>query len=139
MRWRGFRAGAEPLLFVLHLGYGWLAFGLLLMGANQLLGFMDPTSAFHALTAGAIGTMTLAVMTRATRGHTGRALAADPGTVAIFVAVTLAAVARVGAPFTCEYYFVVLGVAAGLWCLAYGLFVLLYARMLMRPRVGNTI
>ncbi len=86
MRWCGPSAGAEPLLFVLHLGYGWLAFGLLLMGANELVGFMDPASAFHTLTAGAIGTMTLAVMTRATRGHTGRPLVADRGTVALSTA-----------------------------------------------------
>lgn len=134
MRWRGARTGAEPLLFVLHLGYGWLAFGLTLMGANQLLGFMDPTAPLHALTAGAIGTMTLAVMTRATRGHTGRPLVADRGTVAIYVAVTLAAALRIGAPFTGDYYFVALAVAAGLWSLAYGLFALLYFGMLTRPR-----
>jgi uncharacterized protein involved in response to NO len=134
-RWRGARAGAEPLLFVLHLGYGWLALGLILMGANQLLGFTDPTAPLHALTAGAIGTMTLAVMTRATRGHTGRALVADRGTVAIYVAITLSAALRVTAPFTGEYYFAALAVAAGLWSLAYGLFVLLYFGMLTGPRV----
>jgi len=134
MRWRGASTGAEPLLFVLHLGYGWLALGLMLMGANQLLGFTDPTAPLHAITAGAIGTMTLAVMTRATRGHTGRLLVADRGTVAIYVSVTLAAALRVGAPFSGEYYFVALAVAAGLWSLAYGLFVLLYFGMLTGPR-----
>ncbi|WP_442756165.1 NnrS family protein [Methylocystis sp. JAN1] len=134
MRWRGASTGAEPLLFVLHLGYGWLALGLLLMGANEFLSVTDPTAPLHALTAGAIGTMTLAVMTRATRGHTGRALIADRGTVAIFVAVTLAAALRVGAPFTGEYYFVSLAVAAGLWSLAYALFALLYFGMLTGPR-----
>lgn len=133
-RWRGASTGAEPLLFVLHLGYSWLAFGLILMGANRLLGFMDPTAPLHALTAGAIGTMTLAVMTRATRGHTGRPLVADRGTVAVYVAVTLAAAVRVSAPFTGEYYFAALAVAAGLWSLAYGLFALLYFGMLTGPR-----
>ncbi len=134
MRWRGVSTGSEPLLFVLHLGYGWLALGLLFMGANEFLGVTDPTAPLHALTAGAIGTMTLAVMTRATRGHTGRPLVADRGTVAIYVSITLAAVVRVGAPFTGDYYFVALAVAAGLWSLAYGLFALLYFRMLTGPR-----
>ncbi|WP_424362041.1 NnrS family protein [Methylocystis parvus] len=134
-RWRGASTGAEPLLFVLHLGYGWLALGLLLMGANQFVDVTDPTAPLHALTAGAIGTMTLAVMTRATRGHTGRELAADRGTVAIYVAITLAAILRVTAPLTGDYYFVALSVAAGLWSLAYGLFVLLYFGMLTGPRV----
>jgi uncharacterized protein involved in response to NO len=133
-RWRGARTGAEPLLFVLHLGYGWLALGLLFIGANKFLQVTDATTSLHTLTAGAIGTMTLAVMTRATRGHTGRPLVADRGTIAIYVAVTLAAVLRVGAPFTGDYYFVTLSAAAGLWSLAYGLFALLYFGMLTGPR-----
>ncbi|WP_363352101.1 NnrS family protein [Methylocystis echinoides] len=135
MRWRGVRARAEPLLFVLHLGYGWVALGLLLMGGNELLSVTDSTAPLHALTAGAIGTMTLAVMTRATRGHTGRALVADRGTVAIYVAITLAAILRIAAPFTGDYYFVALAVAAGMWSLAYGLFALLYFGMLTGPRL----
>jgi uncharacterized protein involved in response to NO len=135
-RWRGARTGAEPLIFVLHLGYGWLALGLLFMGVNIFLPVTDATTSLHTLTAGAIGTMTLAVMTRATRGHTGRPLVADRGTVAIYVAVTLAAVLRVGAPFTGDYYFVALSTAAGLWSLAYGLFALLYFGMLTGARAG---
>jgi uncharacterized protein involved in response to NO len=134
-RWRGARTRAEPLLFVLHLGYSWLALGLLFMGVNSLFPVTDATTSLHMLTAGAIGTMTLAVMTRATRGHTGRPLVADRGTVAIYVAVTLSAALRVSAPFTGEYYFAALVVAAGLWSLAYGLFVLLYFGMLTGPRV----
>ncbi len=134
MRWRGARTTAEPLLFVLHLGYAWAAFGLLLMGANQILAFMDPTATLHALTAGAIGTMTLAVMTRATRGHTGRPLVADRGTVAIYVAITLAAILRLGAPLTGDHYVPALTAAAAFWSMAYGLFALLYLPMLMGPR-----
>jgi uncharacterized protein involved in response to NO len=134
-RWRGARTGAEPLLFVLHLAYGWLALGLLFMGVNKLFPLTDTTTSLHTLTAGAIGTMTLAVMTRATRGHTGRPLVADRGTMAIYAAVTLAAALRVGAPFMGEYYFAALAVAAALWSLAYGLFVLLYFGMLTGRRV----
>ena len=69
-RWRGLSTLREPLLFVLHAGYAWLALGLILLGLGAASG-----AAPHALTVGAIGTMTLAVMTRATLGHTGRALA----------------------------------------------------------------
>ncbi len=75
------------------------------------------------------------VMTRVTRGHTGRPLVADRGTVAIYVAVTLAALLRVGVPFVGDYNFVALAVAAGMWSSAYGLFVLLYFGMLTRPRL----
>lgn len=134
LRWRGARTASEPLLFVLHMGYGWVAFGLLYMGANQLFSFTDQTATLHALTAGGIGTMTLAVMTRATRGHTGRPLAADGGTVAIYAAITLAAMLRVGAPYMGDYYFLALGAAAAFWALAYGLFVLLHFSMLTGPR-----
>lgn len=79
-RWRGEKTLREPLLWVLHLGYGWLSFGLLLLGFNSLAPALPQTTALHALTVGAIGTMTLAVMTRASLGHTGRPLVAGPGT-----------------------------------------------------------
>jgi uncharacterized protein involved in response to NO len=79
-RWRGRRTIEEPLLLILHIGYGWLAFGLLLLGLDGLVGMLPPAAALHALTVGAIGTMTLAVMTRASLGHTGRPLMAGPTT-----------------------------------------------------------
>lgn len=97
-RWRGERTLREPLLWVLHLGYGWLFFGLLLLGLNSLAPALPQTTALHALTIGAIGTMTLAVMTRASLGHTGRPLVAGPGTTAIYVMITLAAILRHLAP-----------------------------------------
>lgn len=134
LRWRGGQTGAEPLLFVLHLGYGWLAFGLLLMGANGFSNVAPPTAPLHALTVGAIGTMTLAVMTRATRGHTGRPLTADRGTIAIYAAITLAAVLRVGAPLAGDAYLPALWLAGAFWSAAYGLFALLYFNMLTGPR-----
>lgn len=133
-RWRGSRTWGEPMLFVLHLGYSWVALGLLLMGGNRFFALTDATTVLHALTAGAIGTMTLAVMTRATRGHTGRPLNADRGTIAIYASVTLAALVRIGAPWTGEYYFVSIAAAATLWSLAFSLFVLLYLPMLWGRR-----
>jgi uncharacterized protein involved in response to NO len=75
-RWRGQATLREPLLWILHLGYGWLALGFFMLAANNLFPVLPPTTALHALTTGAIGTMTLAVMTRASLGHTGRALVA---------------------------------------------------------------
>ena len=89
----------------------------------------------HALTVGAIGTMTLAVMTRATLGHTGRPLAAGPGTAAIYILVTLAAVLRLLAPLGSAPYLVMLSLAGAAWSGAFGLFVLLYAGPLTRARV----
>src|SRR5262249_59359830 len=111
-RWRGHLTLAEPLLLVLHVGHGWLAAGLLLLGASQLWPAIPASAALHALTVGAVGTMTLAVMTRATLGHTGRPLTAGPGTTIIFALVTLAALARIGAAFVDAAYLPLLGAAS---------------------------
>ena len=82
------RDGAEPLLFVLHIGYAWLVLGTALLGLAMLDADLPPSAAIHALTAGAIGTMILAVMTRVARGHTGRDLSADRVTSLIYILVT---------------------------------------------------
>jgi len=97
-RWRGLATIGEPLLFVLHMGYGWLALGLLLLGFNGLTGWLPASAALHALTVGAVGTMVLAVMTRATLGHTGQALTADRWMVLAYFLVSLAAVLRILSP-----------------------------------------
>jgi uncharacterized protein involved in response to NO len=134
-RWRGQATLREPLLWVLHLGYGWLSLGFLLLAFNGFLPVMPETTALHALTVGAIGTMTLAVMTRASLGHTGRPLAAGKGTTAIYALVTMAAVSRLLAPLSEDHYFGMLVFAGTAWSAAFGLFVLLYAPPLTQPRV----
>jgi uncharacterized protein involved in response to NO len=136
-RWRGARTVREPLVLILHVGYGWLAVGLLLLGLNGLHAFLPPTTALHALTVGAIGTMTLAVMTRATLGHTGRSLAAGPGTIAIYVLVTLAAVLRLVVPPAGAQMLLMLALAGAAWCAAFGCFVIFYGGPLVRPKAGS--
>lgn len=135
-RWRGLQTGAEPLLLILHVGYGWLVFGLLLLGINGLTGVLPATAALHALTVGAIGTMTLAVMTRATLGHTGRPLVAGPVTKAIFGLVTMAAILRVLSPFAGAQIRLALWAAGAAWSGAFGLFAVSYGGALVQPRVG---
>lgn len=137
-RWRGLATLGEPILFVLHLGYAWLAISLACLGASVLIGdALHASVAIHALTAGAVGTMTLAVMTRATLGHTGRAIEADAWTVAIYAAVTLAALLRVAAPFVPSLHMELLVLAGGAWSLAFAIFLLRYGPMLCRPRLGG--
>ena len=131
--WRGHRTLAEPLVWVLHLGYGWLVVGFALLGAAVLVPALDPTAALHALTAGAMGTMTLAIMTRASLGHTGRALSAGPGTTAIYALVGVAALARVLAPLSPSGATLLLGLSGLAWIGAFGLFVALYGPLLARP------
>jgi uncharacterized protein involved in response to NO len=137
LRWRGHRAWREPLVWSLHLGYSWLALGFLLLGADGVAPFLPATTALHALTVGAIGTMTLAVMTRASLGHTGRPLVAGRGTTAIYLLVTLAALLRLAAPLAGASALLLLDLAGAAWSGAFGLFVLLYAGPLALPRVAR--
>jgi uncharacterized protein involved in response to NO len=137
-RWRGHRTLAEPLLWVLHLGYAWIPAGLLLTSIGAFSpGLLSPVAGLHALTAGAIGTMTLAVMTRATLGHTGRALTADRGTVLIYACVSLGGVLRVGAPMIPGAE-ALLPISGALWGAAFLLFARIYGPLLVRPRNGET-
>ena len=133
-RWCGLATFREPLVFILHAGYGWLALGLILLGYNGLHPLLSHTTALHALTAGAIGTMTLAVMTRATLGHSGRGLAAGPGTRAIYLLVTLAALLRLAAPLAGGHALTLTWIAGAAWSGAFGLFAILYGGLLMRAR-----
>jgi uncharacterized protein involved in response to NO len=136
-RWRGPLTGAEPLLFVLHVGHGWLALGLAMLGVSELWQGLPASSALHALAVGAVGTMTLAVMTRATLGHTGRELRAGYGTTAIYILINVAAVSRIGADLVGGGYMPLLALAGTAWITAFLLFVLLYGPMLMRARAGS--
>lgn len=129
-RWQGGRTLPEPLVWSLHLGFLWVPLGLLLLGLAVLLpAAVPPTAGLHALTAGAIGAMTLAVMTRATLGHSGRALAADRWTTAIYLAVFLAAALRVAAALAASAYLPLLHASGAFWTLAFGLFALRYGRL----------
>jgi uncharacterized protein involved in response to NO len=133
-RWRGFKTLGEPLLLILHLGYAWLAAGLVLLGLDGIVEILPATAALHALTAGAVGTMTLAVMTRASLGHTGRPLSAGPGTKAIYLLVTVAAVLRLLSPLAGDQEMLVLALAGAAWSGAFGFFAILYGGALARPR-----
>ncbi|HFD16996.1 MAG TPA: NnrS family protein [Rhodospirillales bacterium] len=134
-RWRGGDTLAEPLVAVLHLGYAWLGIGGLLYGAALLGVGPPPSTAFHAFTTGAFGTMTLAVMTRATLGHTGRPLAADRVTTAIYLLVVAGAVLRLLTPLWPGDPASVLVLSALAWGGAYILFAARFGPMLLRPRL----
>jgi uncharacterized protein involved in response to NO len=140
LRWRGVATAAEPLLLVLHVGYGWLVLGAALLGLAIIDADIPQSAALHALTAGAIGTMTLAVMTRATRGHTGHVLSADRATVAIYLLVNIAALIRVVTAVSETWVMPMLVASAILWVCAFGLFVFVYAPMLLfQSRQSNSV
>lgn len=133
-RWGGQRTLVEPLVFILHLSYAWLPVGLILLGVSMLVATQPASSALHALAAGAMASMTLAVMTRATLGHTGRELHADSGTVAIYLLVTLGTALRVAAPWLPFDYLLMIKLAGAMWGGAFLLFLLLFGPKLLGPR-----
>jgi uncharacterized protein involved in response to NO len=134
-RWQGQRTLAEPLVTILHLGYLWLVLALLALGAAALWPeAMPPSPALHALTAGAVGTMTLAVMTRATLGHTGRALHADGLTRVIYGLVILGAATRVAAGWLPTDYAETAACGGVLWSAAFLLFAAKYGPYLLMRR-----
>jgi uncharacterized protein involved in response to NO len=140
LRWRGWMTWREPLVLILHVGYGWLALSMLALG-GAILGIGLPmANAVHFLTTGAAGAMTLGVMTRASLGHTGRPKHANPVTVLIYVLVNLGAMLRIfvptpDAPTALTY--LMLGLAAVGWSGAYILFALTYGPFLIRPSLDE--
>lgn len=132
-RWRGAATLTEPLLLILHVGYAWLALGAVLLGLSLLVASVPLSAAIHALTVGAIATMILAVMTRATLGHTGRTLSADRATVAIYLLITVAALARIAAVWAGAAVMPLLHVSGAAWIGAFALFCVHYGRMVVSP------
>ena len=131
-RWRGLDAGREPLLWILHVGYAFVPLGMLGVGATILWpDVLPPAPAQHLWMAGAIGVMTLAVMTRATLGRSGRELTAGPGTVAVFLLIVVSVFARLAGGLLPEHAMIFWMLAGLLWCSAFVGFVLLYGKLLI--------
>lgn len=133
-RWAGDRTTAEPLVLVLHVGYAFVPIGFLLLTlAIVAPDLVVASGALHAWTVGAIGTMTLAVMTRATLGHTGKALIASRSTQLIYVAIVIAALARILTAFDI-WRNTLLIVSAAAWVLAFAGFAVSFGPSLVKPR-----
>jgi uncharacterized protein involved in response to NO len=133
VRWAGDRTLRDRLVLVLHVGYAFVPIGFLLGGLGAL-GIIVPSAGIHAWTAGTIGTMTLAVMTRASLGHTGRELKASVPTQAIYASVVIAAASRIAAALLPSASMSLLHVAACAWAAAFLGFALVYGRLLVAPR-----
>ncbi|MBW8329352.1 MAG: NnrS family protein [Thiobacillus sp.] len=127
-----------PLLWILHLGYAWIALGFALLALSAAGFSTAAVSSLHAFTAGGIGVLTLGMMARVSLGHTGRMLEPAPVMTRAFVAINLAALLRVALPLLFPGVYMQSMMAAGLaWVIAFALFVVIYAPMLLRPRVDG--
>jgi uncharacterized protein involved in response to NO len=136
-RWQFWKTARVPLVWVLHVAYGWLPVHLLLRAFAEQ-GRVAPSLATHALTVGVVGGLIIGMMTRTARGHTARPLQADRTEVASFVLVLLAAPLRVLVPAlapACTLY----GItgSALLWCAGFALYAVHYWPVLTRPRLDG--
>jgi uncharacterized protein involved in response to NO len=137
-QWRSLQTLRLPIVWVLHLAYAWLPIGLTLKALALLAGWGLALSSIHALTIGAAATMILAVMTRASLGHTGRPLVVNPTVVVAYLMLTAAALVRAVGPATSVLSYVqVIALAAILWTAAFALFLWVYAPMLVRARADG--
>jgi len=135
--WAPLKTRGRPILWILHVSYGWIVVHLALRG---LAGFdlVSPVLATHALTVGAVGGLTLGMMTRTARGHTGRLLEAGRAEIAAYLLVQAAALTRVLLPLALPgIYAVAVGVSAALWSAAFLIFTVAYFPVLSRPRADG--
>ena len=124
----------DPLVWILHAGYGWLVVGLGLLALTGV-GILEISAVIHALTAGAIGSMILGMICRVTLGHTGRDLKVDTLTTITFFAIQITAVARVFGPiFVPEYTNEWIIGSAFLWSSCFVAYLWVYGPMLFTPR-----
>ncbi|WP_181701651.1 NnrS family protein [Chthonobacter albigriseus] len=136
-RWRGLQTRSEPLLLILHVAFATIPLGFAAVALAILVpDSVDPTAAVHLWTVGTFGSITLAVMARASRGHSGQPLKAGRLEIGMFVLVFAGAAARFAAPYAEGWMVHTLSCAGLAWAAAYLLFAAGYGRMLLvRPRL----
>jgi uncharacterized protein involved in response to NO len=133
VRWTGYRTFADRLVLILHIAYAFVPLGFILT-ALSAFDLAAPSAGIHAWTGGAIGTMTLAVMSRATLGHTGRPLEASVATHIVYAAVIIAALARVCAALEPDHAGPLLSIAGVAWASAFVGFAAAYTTALWSQR-----
>jgi uncharacterized protein involved in response to NO len=135
--WHPWRTLGTPLVWVLHAAYAWIVVHLALRGLAQL-GVVAEPLAVHALTIGVIGGMTIGMMTRTARGHTGRPLVADGYEVACYVLVQVAALVRVAGGLAApSLYLPTVLVSGACWSAAFALYFVRYWPVLTRSRLDG--
>jgi uncharacterized protein involved in response to NO len=135
--WRPWKTLRAPIVWVLHAAYAWIPVHLALRVLAEA-GWVAPSAATHALTAGAAGGLIIGMMTRTARGHTARPLRAGRADVACYVAVLAGALVRVAVPLAAPALTApAVLVSAALWSAGFGLYAVSYWPVLTRPRLDG--
>jgi uncharacterized protein involved in response to NO len=126
----------DPILWSLHLAYLWIAIGLATIACAELTGALSLSAAQHVLAVGTVGGMTLAMMTRAPLGHTGRALVVRRPIALAYLMMALAAALRgFGLDLMPQLYFEIVLAAGLLWSAGFAIFAAIYLPILIGPSV----
>ena len=136
-RWRGLAVRRDALIAALHIGYAWLSLGLALLGLSQISPAIPAAAALHALGAGAIGAMILAVMVRAILAHTGRAQVAGAATVTLYALLQSAILLRVAAAFLPDAHLILVQASGAAWICSFATFAFVYGRYLIQRRASR--
>lgn len=134
IRWRGVYTSTEPIVWVMHIGYLWVPIGLLFLGLSIMWDEIPHDAGVHALTVGAIGILTVAVMTRVSLGHNGYALHADGPTFCIYTLMVFAATAQVAATFPIAHQTEMIYLAGIYWCVAFIIFCMRYGEIIFNEQ-----
>lgn len=135
LRWRPWITLAIPLLWSIHISIKFIAYGLIILGASYLITDIPSSHIWHLLTVGGMGGLILAMISRVSLGHTGRPLSPPKAMTFAYVLITLAALVRSFGPWIVpEKTLIFIDISGTFWLLAFGIFVITYAPMLMSPR-----
>lgn len=135
LRWRPWITLAVPLLWSIHVSIKFIAFGLIVLGVSYLIPEVPSNHVWHLLTVGGMGGLILAMISRVSLGHTGRPLTPPKAMTFAYILITLAALVRVFGPWGLpEKTLIFIDISGTFWLLAFGIFVVTYAPMLMAPR-----
>ncbi|SHG72676.1 NnrS family protein [Massilia sp. CF038] len=134
--WQPWRTLSRPILWILHISYAWIALGMALLGLAEM-GLVTTSAAVHLLAVGALGGLIVGMITRTALGHTGRALAAGPADVAMYVLMQLAVLARLAAALSNWQRDALLLLAGACWSLTFLIYLAVYGPRLLAPRIDG--
>jgi len=136
LRWKSLMILDDPIVWILHAGHLWLVIGFALLAAANFSDGLERDAGVHALTAGAMGTMVLGMMSRVALGHSGRGIKATNPIILAYLMIIVGAVLRVvAAIIPGDNFSYLIGIAGLLWAGGYGLFTIVYWPILTRPRL----